>query len=320
MLQPLTRTDAHEGLRVAVLMGGTSSEREVSLTSGAAVHEALAAAGFQTDAIDLEADALPPGIEAFDVVFPVLHGGFGENGGIQRRFEDAGITYVGSGPSASELMMDKQRTKDILVAAGLPVPRGVRVTREAAGDRIPAGLRPPVVVKPNAGGSSVALSIVENATEWPAAIARCCRDEGDDALVEERLTGAELTVGVIDGSPLTPIEIVPPAAVYDYDAKYTYAHGKTEYLCPPQSLDATATAALRRLAAAAFEAVRARHLARVDFMLDRAGGSPRVLEINSIPGFTATSLLPKAAAHDGLEFGVLCTHLVLAAWAERGYA
>jgi D-alanine-D-alanine ligase len=313
MLKLRTFQPTHRDLKVGVLMGGTSTEREVSLKSGGAIAAALEQTGFTVVRLELNADALPAAARACAVVFPALHGGFGENGGIQQCLEDAGLPYVGSGPATSRTIMDKEATKAVLRQAGLPVPRGVVLT--AVTDALPAGLAWPVIVKPNCGGSSVGLTLVPRPEQLPAALRLVFRHE-PGALVEEYLTGPELTVGLVDGEALPPVEIVPPAKVYDYDAKYTYAHGKTEYFCPPKSLAAQQNAELLRLGRAAYQALGVRDLVRVDMMLDTPGGQPRILEANSIPGFTGTSLLPKAAKEAGVSFEQLCTHLVLTALAR----
>ncbi len=304
----------HEKLKVGVLMGGTSSERDVSLKSGKAIADALAADGFQVLGIDLEEDKVPFEAKSCDVVFPALHGGFGEDGGIQELMNELDIVYVGSGSEASRAIMDKEATKRILKEASLPVPRG-RVLRDAA-ETFPEGLRFPVVVKPNSGGSSVAMNLVRQQHEWGPALAAAF-NEDPIVLVEELLRGPEVTVGLIDGVPLTPVEIQPPGEFYDYDAKYTYANGKTQYFCPPQNVPREWWGNLKDIARDAYYALGARDLLRVDLMFTEIGGDPVILEANSIPGFTATSLLPKAAAEAGITFTELCTHLVLTALQRR---
>ncbi len=300
----------HRDVKVGVMMGGTSSEREVSLNSGRAILEALEQAGFQVRPIVLDANALPDTAREFDVIFPALHGGFGEDGGIQDLLDDANIVYVGSGPQASRIIMDKTETKAVLRGAGLPVPGGRLLNNSA--ETFPEELRFPVVVKPNSGGSSVGMSIVRNPHEWGPALSEAFREE-PVVLVEQLLRGQELTVGLIDGEPLTPVEIVPPGDFYDYDAKYTYAFGQTQYFCPPHTVTDDRWDELKDIARDAYHVLGARDLLRVDLMLDKPHGRPKILEANSIPGFTATSLLPKAAGEAGISFEQLCTHLVLTA-------
>ena len=300
--------------KIAVLMGGTSPEREVSFASGKAVVEALAHTGFQVEPIDVTADAVPGEAKDCEVIFSLLHGGFGENGGMQRRLEEAGVEYVGSGPEASLLMMDKARSKARLVAAGLSVPKGCLVGSAAA--PMPADLPLPLIVKPNAGGSTVGLSVVRTQAEWPAALAKALKEDSA-ALVEEFVHGPELTVGLLDGHALTPVEIVPVGELYDYDAKYTYAHGKTEYFCPPRSLPPGRLPELQKLGEEAYRVLGARDLLRLDLRLEEASGRFKIFEGNSLPGFTSTSLLPKAANQMGISFAQLCTHLVLTALARK---
>jgi D-alanine--D-alanine ligase len=300
----------HRDLKVGVLMGGTSTEREVSFKSGAAIATALEQVGFNVVRVELNADELPAATRQCQVVFPALHGGFGENGGIQQLLEDARLPYVGSDPATSRTIMDKEATKVVLRRAKLPVARGGVVTSVSAA--LPAGLSLPVIVKPNCGGSSVGLTLVQALDQWPDALRKVFQHE-PGALVEEYLTGPELTVGLVDGEPLPPVEIVPPAKIYDYDAKYTYAQGKTEYFCPPKSLTPAQSDELMELGRRAYRALSVRDLVRVDLMLDTPGGKPRILEANSIPGFTGTSLLPKSAKQAGISFEQLCTHLVLTA-------
>ncbi len=285
-------------------MGGTSNEREVSLRSGAAVVEGLKEAGFDVVPIVLETDridALPPGVEA---VFVALHGGYGENGGVQADLDKLGVPYTGPGAQASRITIDKIATKQILDQAGVPtapyevLPRGVEAT----------ALPLPVVVKPPRDGSSVGISKVTEPGQWAAALkaARDVDPQGE-VLVEAYIPGREWTVGVVGGEALPVVEIQAPNGWYGFTEKYT--KGVTQYVFPDGVEDAPLVAQCQLLALLAFQAVGCRGVSRVDFRVTPEG-HPYVLEINTIPGFTATSLLPKAAAQKGLSFSALCAKLL----------
>lgn len=300
---------AIEPIRVAVLAGGPSRERAVSLASGAAVARALREAGMQVHEIDVTETSLPPLPPDTEVVFPALHGTFGEDGHCQQLLEEAGLPYVGSGPEASALIMDKWRTKAALVEAGVPVPHAVCVS--APDTPMPGELSGRIVVKPRSQGSSVGMTCLEELTAdaWGAAVAAAL-DCDVCALAEEYVAGTEMTVALLDGTPLPAVEILPPdGRLYDYDAKYEYRQGHTQYNCPPQRLSKETVASARDHAMRAWEALGARHLLRVDFRVTPEG-QPLVLEANSLPGFTATSLMPKAAAQAGIGFAELCARLV----------
>ncbi len=287
--------------RVAVLKGGVSAEREVSLRSGRAVAAALARKGHDVAELDVTTRAvdLPAGVEA---VFIALHGEFGEDGGVQALLDARGIPYTGPGAEASRIAFDKELTRARCEAHGVPVARGVVLTGPAAACPLPF----PVVVKPTRQGSSVGCHRVREAPEWPAALADAL--QYGPALVEACIEGRELTVGVVGGEVLPVVEICAPGGYYDFDAKYTYRFGKTEYICPAV-LDPAVEAGVRAAARGVFEAVGARGMGRVDFRLD-GGGRFYALEINTIPGFTETSLLPKAAAAAGLPFDDLCERIL----------
>jgi D-alanine-D-alanine ligase len=290
--------------RVAVVMGGTSNEREVSLKSGAAVVDGLREAGFDAVPVVLEADridALPAGVEA---VFVALHGGYGENGGVQADLDALGVPYTGPGAAASRITIDKIATKRVLEAAGVPtapyevLPRGVEATT----------LPLPVVVKPPRDGSSVGISKVTEPGQWAAALkaARDVDPQGE-VLVEAYIPGREWTVGVVGGEALPVVEIQAPNGWYGFAEKYT--KGVTSYVFPEGVDDAPLVAKCQLLALLAFQAAGCRGVSRVDFRVTPEG-QPYVLEINTIPGFTATSLLPKAAAKKGLCFSALCARLL----------
>ena len=285
-------------------MGGTSNEREVSLRSGAAVSSALEAAGFTVARVVLEQDcvtSLPEGVEA---VFVALHGGYGENGGVQSDLDALRVPYTGPGAAASRIAMDKAATKRVLEAAGIPtaayevLPRGAGVTR----------LPLPVVVKPPRDGSSVGISKVSEPSQWAAALAAArAVDAQGEVLVEAYVPGREWTVGVVGGEPLPVVEVCAPGGWYGFTEKYT--PGVTQYLFPGSEADAALIARCQRLAVGVFDAVGCRGMGRVDFRVTPEG-EPFVLEINTVPGFTETSLLPKAAARAGMPFGALCARLL----------
>jgi D-alanine-D-alanine ligase len=308
-MQIKTFEESHKQVTVGVLLGGTSPERDVSITSGTQIAEALARAGFSVRRIDVTEDALPEEAMSCDVVFPALHGGFGEDGGIQQLLEDAGIPYVGSGPESSRLCMDKNATKAALAAVNLPTPPSM-VLKEA-GMTLNLGMKLPLVIKPSSGGSSVLLFIVKNQNEYLDAIDQAMAS-GDKIMIEQFVEGAELTVALVDGEPLPPVEIVPPNGVYDYDAKYVYDNGKTQYFCPPRNIGPQMVERLQSVAKKAWDVLKMRDLGRIDIILD-SSYTPYILEANTLPGFTPTSLVPKAAAQAGIGYDELCTHLVLSA-------
>ncbi|MCX8157425.1 MAG: D-alanine--D-alanine ligase [Verrucomicrobiae bacterium] len=289
-------------LHIAVFMGGPSAEREVSLRSGAAVARALRGLGHTVTEVDAQPGRwrLPPGT---DVVFLALHGTYGEDGAVQEELERLGVPYTGCGPEASRVAFDKVLTKQRCQAAGVPTAPFVVVEHPAA--PWPAGWTPPLVVKPVCQGSSVGLAFVDAPDQWPAALAQALQHDRR-ALVEPRLFGRETTVGLLDGQPLPVVEVRPKRGAYDYHNKYTA--GATEYLCPAP-LPPEVTARVQEAALGAFHAIGGRDYARVDIMVTE-NGQPMVLEINTLPGMTETSLLPKAAAAAGLDYAALCQRMV----------
>jgi D-alanine-D-alanine ligase len=286
--------------RVAVLMGGTSSERDVSLDSGRNVLEALRARGVDAHAVD----GIPALIEAlvakrFDRVFNILHGGDGENGVLQGLLEAMRIPYTGSDVLGSALTLDKIRTKQLWVAIGLPTPRFARLV---PGDDVVAVARTiglPVIVKPACEGSSVGVSRVFDESGLASAVELAARYPGE-LLIEELIRGDEFTVGILGLEALPTIKIVPKGEYYDYHAKYVAED--TEYICP--GLDSDADGAMRALALAAFRAAGCSGWGRVDVMRDAAGRN-FLLEVNTAPGMTSHSLVPKAARALGIEFAEL---------------
>ncbi len=329
-------------MNVWVIMGGSSSEREVSLTSGRAVAQALRQRGHGVWAYELasgqflpqDSTNLPSGLRPaggeelgwaarllltagalrgrVDVAFLALHGGAGENGTIQALLSSAGVSYTGSGPRASALAMDKALTKWVMEAVAIPTPRWQLLTYQwDKGYPPPEGLPGvpalPAVVKPAAEGSSVGVTVVGEAGQWEAAL-RAAWDASERIpgepvriLIEAYIPGRELTVSVLGGRALPVVEIVPRDGFYDYRNKYT--KGRTEYRAPAE-LEAGQARRLQEYSVRLFQTLGCRGMARADFRLT-ASGEAHCLEINTIPGLTSLSLLPMAAAAEGIEFGAL---------------
>ncbi|WP_460758740.1 D-alanine--D-alanine ligase [Lysobacter fragariae] len=298
--------------RVAVLMGGTSSEREVSLDSGRNVLEALRSRDVDAFAVD----GIPALVEAIragkvDRVFNILHGnkGGGEDGVLQGSLEALGVPYTGSNVLGSALTMDKIRTKQVWLAEGLPTPRYVRLAKGADVHAAAREIGLPVIVKPSCEGSSVGVSRVMSDADLDAAIELAARYPGE-LLMEQMVVGDELTVGILgDGvthQALPSIRIVPKGEWYDYNAKYIAED--TQYLCP--GLEGEAEAEIRRIALAAFIAAGSTGWGRVDVMRDRITGKFYLLEVNTAPGMTSHSLVPKAARQVGIGFEELCWRIL----------
>ncbi len=296
-------------LKVVVLKGGDSSEREVSLESGAAVAKALREAGHDVVEIDLKKLEIVPEMRRADVVFPVLHGGFGEDGRIQALLEEAKIKFVGCPSSACRIVMDKQASKKVMMEKGISTAPYALLSDANA--PLPEGFSYPVIVKPPSEGSTFGISLVEDASAWKPALELALK-YSRTVIVEKFVKGVESTVGVLLGKPLPLVEIRYPGKIYDYDAKYTHALGETRYICPPTGIPEDAQRRAQEMALKFFNAVGARDMLRVDVIIGD-DGFLCVLEGNSIPGFTASSLLPKAAKASGLSFAELCAELVAAA-------
>jgi D-alanine-D-alanine ligase len=303
--RPFT-TNPNDFGRVAVLLGGTSTEREVSLDSGRNVLEALQGRGVDAHAVDgipaLVQALTATGGPGFDRVFNILHGnrGGGEDGVLQGLLEALGVPYTGSGVLGSALSMDKIRTKQVWLSVGLPTPGYVSLQR---GEDVVAAahkLGLPVIVKPACEGSSVGITRCFKDADLAAAVDLAARYEGP-LLVEQLIQGDEFTVAVLGSEALPSIRIVPAGEYYDYHAKYVA--DDTQYLCP--GLAGAAEQELQTLALAAFFAVGCSGWGRVDFMRDRAG-KPWLLEVNTAPGMTSHSLVPKAARQRGIDFEDLC--------------
>ncbi|MDE2256637.1 MAG: D-alanine--D-alanine ligase [Xanthomonadaceae bacterium] len=298
-------TDARQFGRVAVVMGGNSAEREVSLDSGRNVLAALKARGVDAHGIDgipALLDALRAG--HFARVFNILHGRGGEDGVLQGALASLGVPVTGSGVLGSALSMDKIRTKQVWQSLGLPTPRYARL---GAGEDIVAAVAKvelPVVVKPSHEGSSVGITRVRKHADIAAAVELAARYDGE-LLIEQLIDGSEYTVGVLQGAALPSIHIVPKGEFYDYHAKYVAED--TQYICP--GLDDAGEREIRVLALAAFDAAGCAGWGRVDFMRDRAGVF-FLLEVNTTPGMTSHSLVPKAAGAVGIDFEELCWRIL----------
>jgi D-alanine-D-alanine ligase len=262
----------------------------------------LRALGHRVEELDPRTEdwQLAPGTE---VVFLALHGTYGEDGTVQRRLEALGVPYTGCDADASRVGFDKHLTKQRCLAAGVPTAKFVLI--ESPGVSWPRGWNPPVVLKPSRQGSSVGLQFVDRVSQWSEALAQAFRHD-TQVLVEEKIIGRETTVGVLDGVALPVVEVRPRSGVYDYQSKYT--SGSTEYLCPAP-FDAETTARIQAAGLGAFNAIGGRDYARVDAIV-RSNGEPVVLEVNTLPGMTETSLLPKAAAAAGMNYGALCQRMV----------
>ena len=301
--------------RIGVLMGGQSSEREVSLRTGAAVHRALSRRGYDAVMIDV-GPTLTRDLQdqKIAVAFLALHGPGGEDGSIQGFLETLGVPYTGSGVQASAVGMHKVTTKTILAAHGIPVPAGFVIKRGERISRVHAlrsgNLRWPVVVKPASEGSTIGVSIVKKPAQWDDALALAHRYDRD-AMVEAYIPGHEVTVSLLgrkDDAPLAlpAVEIVAPGGFYDFSAKYE--KGKTRYLCPAP-LPPAITKHIRNLALRTFDILGCAGAVRVDFRITPRG-RPYVLEINTVPGMTETSLLPMAAAQAGLDYEELTERIL----------
>lgn len=313
-------------MRILVLLGGESAERDVSWSSGLEVARALAARHHEVTGLDpatgeffrdhwyrretqirstppdpsqathhtLVTSLSDPELATFDVVFIALHGGSGEDGTVQSLLSLAGAVYTGSGPLSSAVAMHKDTTKRLLLQAGVPTPDWIY---PFANGSLPDRLGMPLVVKPVAEGSTVGLSLVKQPADLAAAL-----EKAGDAMLEAFIPGRELSVGILDGRALPPVEIIPRHEIYDYECKYT--DGMSEYRCPAP-LPPEVTERVCELAGRAFAALGCQDYARIDFRL-AADQTPYCLEANTLPGMTTHSLVPMAAREVGLDLGALC--------------
>jgi len=280
-------------------MGGPGAERDVSLRSGAAVCKALASVAATVTAIDVTTRSVELPSDT-DLVFNIIHGTFGEDGDLQDLLDSAGVPYTGEGAAGSRLAFDKIESKRSFDAAGVPTPQWEILS---PGERPSLAL--PFVAKPPREGSSVGVHLVHDADSVASALDDCFA-RGSEVLIEEFVSGRELTVGILGDRALPVIEIVPKDGFYDYEHKYT--KGGSEYFCPAD-LPEGVTASVQAAALAAHRSLGLEVYSRVDVLLDRSN-RPYVLEVNTIPGMTETSLLPKAAAAVGISFPALCEEII----------
>ena len=293
-------TSNQSQLNITVLAGGPSAEREISLASGGAIAKALEQRGHRVQLADINPDDLSALDRPADVIFPALHGTFGEDGTLQRIMEQRGLCFVGSGSQASATAIDKVTTKKVALECGLPTPE-----YEVIAPPVKTCLTVPVVVKPITEGSSVATTVVRLADRLDETIAAVAGRYGQ-ALVEKFVAGDELTIGLLGSETLPPIRIKPCRDFYDFEAKYQ--DDRTEYLLDTGFSDAVLERAAD-LSRRVYEAVGCRHLARIDWIVD-ADENLWFLEVNTLPGFTSHSLVPKAAAKHGIPFDELVERLV----------
>lgn len=294
-------------LKIVVLAGGPGSERLVSLASGKAVVEALRPACPSVELLELEGRefALPAGT---DLVFNVIHGTFGEDGELQAELERRGVPYTGAGVASSRLAFDKIRSKERFLQHGVSVAQHEVIPADPG---VPSPIGFPCVVKPPCEGSSVGVHIVHDSSGWSEAVADAGR-YGKTLMVEEYVKGKELTVGILGDQALPVIHIQPQDGFYDINNKYPWLNqkGSTQYFCPANLPDAVGEA-VRQEALKAHQAVDVEIYSRVDLLLDDVTGRIVVLEVNTIPGMTSSSLLPKAARAAGIEFDQLCVRIAL---------
>lgn len=311
-------------VKVAVLAGGMSLERDVSLRSGRRVAEALADRGHAVTRLDLDDHIVPALIDGgFDVAYLALHGKAGEDGSIQSLLEVLGVPYTGPDAVASMLAWDKGVAKGLLRRAGLATPEWLTLSSDAirdmgaarALDRVVARVGLPLVVKPSQGGAALGVRRVADAAALPPAL-MASFSYHDVVVLERFIDGAEVAVSIVAGEPLPPVEIAPKTGRYDFSARYT--HGATEYFAPAR-LDRPAVAACVDLSLRAWELLGCRDVSRADLMVDR-DGEPWLLEFDTCPGMTETSLLPTAAMAHGWSFGELCERVMQSALGPLGVA
>ena len=292
--------------KIAVLMGGKSNERAVSLVSGKNVAEALASLGkYEVIPVDLTEDNLDPMPKDVDAAYIALHGGWGESGGVQAALNALKIPYTGPGVKASEVAMDKVKTKMVLEMKGVPTAKWTLASPDTGSSPLPL----PVVVKPPCDGSSVGISKVSKPEEWKDALdaAEKAMKAPGPALVEEFIPGREFTVAVVDGEAWPVIEIVAKGGWYGYEEKYNSEETRYPFL-----EDADLAPKMQKIAVDAYRAVGCRGVTRVDFRVSPLGRC-YVLELNTSPGFTSHSLVPKSGMHTGLTFAEVCDRILSSA-------
>ncbi|MCH7763986.1 MAG: D-alanine--D-alanine ligase [Candidatus Marinimicrobia bacterium] len=290
---------------IAVIMGGLSSEREISLQSGKAMQLACEHLGYETISVVFEKDIIQhlDTLLNVDLVLIALHGGMGENGRIQGMFESLGIRYTGSDALSSAICMDKHISKLLAEDVGILTPGWMRIKKSEPKNT--SQIKFPCVVKPNSEGSTIGLTIVEHENQLKEAI-NTAFDYDNEILIEDYITGKELTVSVVDDNILPIIEIQPSHGLYDYECKYS--KGMTEYICPAE-LDNKLSDEIKETTLKIYNLLKCRHYGRVDFRLDE-NNQHWFLEVNTLPGMTETSLVPKAAKAVGLTFDQLVQKII----------
>lgn len=296
--------------KIGILMGGLSREREISLRTGAAVSKALRSLQYDVTDIDAGRDVAAALVrEKVEVAFIALHGRYGEDGCLQGLLEVMGIPYTGAGVLASAICLDKDLTKRLVEPLGVPLPRWKMMRPGESVDRSPLPL--PVILKPNQEGSTIGMTIVRSEGDFLPALQTALAHDAK-ALVEELIAGTEVTVAVLEGQALPPLEIVPKSGTYDYQSKYT--KGMTDYIVPAR-ISSEMTRQVRAFSEAVFRHLELAGVARMDFMIsDR----PYFLEVNTVPGMTETSLVPKMAAAAGISFERLCETILEGASLHAG--
>lgn len=295
-----------KGKKIGVLMGGLSPERDVSLVTGKAVHEAMKRKGLNTVLIDVDTQiANRLATSNLDMAFIALHGTFGEDGTIQGILEYMKIPYTGSGVLGSALAYDKVASKELFKYHGIPT-ADYQIFLKEKRKQTKRTLELPVVVKPSNQGSSIGVSIVKSDSDWEKALDMAF-SYSQEVLVESFIEGRLIAIGMKESQTLPIVHIRPKSGFYNYEAKYTA--GKTEYICPPTDLSTTEICRCEEVATQVFKILRGRGFPRLDAIVDKQG-VPYILEMNTIPGMTATSLLPMAARQAGLEFDDLVIEIL----------
>lgn len=320
----MNRTRYHSFGRIGILFGGPSREREVSLKSGKAVSKSLKQEGLDVIALDITTDNAEENARlitasAIDCAFIALHGYYGEDGRIQELLDTLEVPYTGSGSAASRRAMDKVASRKIFERHGLNVPRYTVIARrdvyQKSGEELYGGLTAPVVVKPAMQGSSIGVSIVKKKEEIPNAVDEALRLD-ERAIIEEYVSGRELTVGILAQEPLPIVEIIPEKGFFDFGAKYQ--KGRTEYVVPAR-LEEEIAKRIWEKAVLAHTLLDCYGFSRADMILNN-NGEAVILEVNTIPGLTETSLLPKAAAAAGMGFTQLCIRMIELAYERQSAA
>ena len=294
-------------MKIGVLLGGESSERDVSLNSGLAIVNACKELGHEVREFDQKEDfdSLSVEIKNVDLVFNALHGGDGENGVISSKLDSLGVKYTGSDEKASAICINKDKSKKIVKTQDYYTPDWVMLKKDD--DKTPdvSNLSFPLVVKPNSEGSTIGLSIIQDESKLIEAI-ELAKVYDENILIESFIKGREITVGIIAGESYPIVEIIPTHELYDYECKYT--KGMTDYICPAK-IDEKSSKKIKKIALDIHNLLKCRHYSRVDFRLDK-NNIPWFLELNTHPGMTETSLLPKSAAAAGIDFNSLINKII----------